>query len=165
MKQQKVKLISSPILTIFLLSSWLIIHKFGWNSFFIGLIFLFILIIIYSTCSTKLPLKKIFLLIKFIFCLIKSFIIGSIKFLFILITFKFNPKKQGIVKIPLKIDNNKMLLCLSLILSSSPGTLWIKYNKTKKLLYVHRLNLTEKDKTNPRHLIEQHEKLVKELFQ
>lgn len=165
MKQKEFRLLAYPILTLFLLFIWLAVSKFGWNILLISIIAIFSLatLIYYRKVNIK-TLKSSWAIIKFLFCLIINFSKGSIEIFILLITFQLSNKKQGMVSIPLTIEDNRMLVCLSLILSAAPGTIWVAYDKKNNLLHVHRLILTQQDKDDPCHLVRQHEKLLKEIF-
>lgn len=155
-----------PVRSLLLTFFWLVFYIFGWSFLFLALLsFIFFLLIFYPVwpelCRYA---RKLWPAVKFIFCLAKNFLLGSLEVFFRLVLCRYSHRNQGLLKVPLEVDNTAMLIALSLIISSAPGVLWVAYDRENKELLLHLLNLTQKDLDDPRHLIAQHEQLLKELF-
>lgn len=54
-------------------------------------------------------------------------------------------RKAGFVNIPLECSNRYALACLAIILTSTPGTTWVQYDRYSRVLLLHVLDLREED--------------------
>jgi multicomponent K+:H+ antiporter subunit E len=70
---------------------------------------------------------------------------------------------SGFVQVPLDLKNRYALAVLAIIITSTPGTLWVQYNSSKGLLLLHVLDLV--DESEWIHLIKnRYERLLLEIF-
>lgn len=58
---------------------------------------------------------------------------------------KKHARSSGFVHIPLTMKSHHGLAVLSIIVTSTPGTLWVQYDSRKKILLLHVLDLVDKD--------------------
>lgn len=54
-------------------------------------------------------------------------------------------RKSGFVRIPLECNNRYALACLAIILTSTPGTAWVQYDRYSRTLLLHVLDLRDDD--------------------
>ena len=59
----------------------------------------------------------------------------------------FAPEKRvsGFVRFPLELRDPFGLTVLAIIITATPGTMWVEYNRTRSELLVHVLDLVDKD--------------------
>lgn len=70
---------------------------------------------------------------------------------------------SGFIRVPLTITNPYALTTLAIILTATPGTLWLQYNRTTGILLLHVLDLV--DEQDWITLIKQrYERLLLEIF-
>lgn len=56
-----------------------------------------------------------------------------------------NVRKSGFVRIPLRLTNRYGLALLAIIVTSTPGTLWVQYDRYRRVLLLHVLDLEDDD--------------------
>lgn len=54
-------------------------------------------------------------------------------------------RKAGFVNIPLECSNRYALACLAIILTSTPGTTWVQYDRYSRVLLLHVVDLRQED--------------------
>lgn len=52
---------------------------------------------------------------------------------------------SGFVRFPLELQDSFALTVLALIITATPGTMWVEYNRTRSELLVHVLDLIDED--------------------
>ena len=52
---------------------------------------------------------------------------------------------SGFVRFPLELEDDFALTVLALIITATPGTMWVEYNRTRSELLVHVLDLIDED--------------------
>ena len=72
-------------------------------------------------------------------------------------------RKSGFVHIPLECNNRYALACLAIIVTSTPGTAWVQYDRYSRVLLLHVLDLRDEDDWQ-QILHDQYETLLMEIF-
>ncbi|WP_292054482.1 MULTISPECIES: Na+/H+ antiporter subunit E [unclassified Brevundimonas] len=72
-------------------------------------------------------------------------------------------RKSGFVRIPLQCSNRYALACLAIILTSTPGTAWVQYDRYSRVLLMHVLDLREGDDWQ-KIVHDRYERLLMEIF-
>ncbi|WP_312139068.1 Na+/H+ antiporter subunit E [Brevundimonas sp.] len=72
-------------------------------------------------------------------------------------------RKAGFVNIPLECSNRYALACLAIIVTSTPGTTWVQYDRYSRVLLLHVLDLREEDDWKAI-LHNRYERLLMEVF-
>jgi multicomponent K+:H+ antiporter subunit E len=62
-----------------------------------------------------------------------------------IITGLANPTKSGFVEIPLDLQNSYGLAVLAIIITSTPGTVWVDFNSRERFLTIHVLDLVDEE--------------------
>jgi multicomponent K+:H+ antiporter subunit E len=62
-----------------------------------------------------------------------------------IITGLAKPAKSGFVRIPLDLQNSGGLAILAIIITSTPGTVWVDFDSREKLLTIHVLDLVDEE--------------------
>lgn len=55
------------------------------------------------------------------------------------------PTKSGFVRIPLDLQNSYGLATLAVIITSTPGTVWVDFDSRERLLTIHVLDLVDEE--------------------
>lgn len=58
---------------------------------------------------------------------------------------KHRVRRSGFIHVPLDLRNRYGLAVLAIVLTSTPGTLWVQYDRPSGRLLLHVLDLTEED--------------------
>lgn len=75
-----------------------------------------------------------------------------------------NPKmKSGFIHVPLTLRNRYGLAVLAIILTSTPGTLWVQYDRRTGELLLHVLDLNDPDEWRDQ-IRDRYESLLLEIF-
>jgi len=72
-------------------------------------------------------------------------------------------RKSGFVRIPLRLTNRYGLATLAIIITSTPGTLWVQYDRYRRVLLLHVLDL-EDDQDWSSIIQDRYEELLMEIF-
>jgi multicomponent K+:H+ antiporter subunit E len=72
-------------------------------------------------------------------------------------------RKSGFVRIPLVCNNRYALACLAIIVTSTPGTAWVQYDRYSRILLLHVLDLRDEDDWT-KILHDRYETLLMEIF-
>ncbi len=72
-------------------------------------------------------------------------------------------RKSGFVRVPLSLSNRYGLAALAVIITCTPGTLWVQYDRYKRVLLLHVLDLEDDDDWGTI-IKERYETLLMEIF-
>lgn len=72
-------------------------------------------------------------------------------------------RKSGFVRVPLSLSNRYGLATLAVIITCTPGTLWVQYDRYKRVLLLHVLDLEDDDDWGTI-IKERYESLLMEIF-
>lgn len=72
-------------------------------------------------------------------------------------------RRSGFVHIPLQCRNRYALACLAIIVTSTPGTSWVQYDRYSRVLLLHVLDLRDGDDWQ-KILHDRYESLLMEIF-
>lgn len=78
----------------------------------------------------------------------------------------FSPpkRKSGFIQLPIELENRYALAVLAIIITSTPGTLWLQHDARSKLILIHILDLIDEEEWIA--LIKsRYEKLLMEIFE
>jgi multicomponent K+:H+ antiporter subunit E len=140
------RLIPYPLLAIALLVMWLLLTQ----SFSPGQVLLGAIVAILGTrttralqpqSSTVVRLRALLRLARFVVAdIIRSnFAVAGI------ILFPRRGRVAGLVRMPLELTNPHALALLALIVTATPGTLWVDFDRRSGVLLIHVLDLTDED--------------------
>ena len=72
-------------------------------------------------------------------------------------------RTSGFVRIPLELAHPAGLAALACIITSTPGTAWARYDSTRRILFIHVLDLVD-DETWIRTIKDRYERRLLEIF-
>lgn len=84
-------------------------------------------------------------IVSFIFYFLYEVVIANLQVAYEVMTPNLYVK-PGIIKIPLDVETNAEISILANLITLTPGTLSIDVSDDKKVLYVHSMYVTDKDK-------------------
>lgn len=76
---------------------------------------------------------------------------------------KKNTRQSGFVRVPLRLTNRYALAILAVIVTGTPGTLWVQYDRTRRVLLLHVLDVDETPDW-PKTIKDRYEDLLMEIF-
>ncbi|GAA5096354.1 Na+/H+ antiporter subunit E [Bartonella acomydis] len=153
-----------PFFSLAIVCMWLTLNDFSLDQLLLGIIIaLFSGWIMRFLEPEKITIKSwraVFLLIFRVFI---DSIISNISVARFVLTKKSQGQKSGFIVVPLLIESRTALAVLACILSVTPGTVWIAYNRKNGELLLHVLDF--ENRYNYQQLIKQrYEQLLLEIF-
>lgn len=153
-----------PFFSAAIVCMWLIL-----NGFSLGQLLLGIIIALFSGWVMRFlePERVTIKSWRAVFCLIFRVFIDSITsnlaVACFVLTKRFQKRQSGFIVVPLLLESRTALAVLACILSITPGTAWIAYNKKNNELLLHVLNF--KNGYNYQKFIKKrYEQLLLEIF-
>ncbi|MBX4335983.1 Na+/H+ antiporter subunit E [Bartonella raoultii] len=153
-----------PFFSMAIVFMWLTLNGFSFGQLLLGIIIaLFSGWVMRFLEPEKITIKSW----RAVFCLIFRVFIDSItsnlSVACFILTKKAQRQQSGFIVVPLLLKNRTALAVLACILSVTPGTVWIAYNRKNNELLLHVLNF--KNEYNYQKLIKQrYEQLLLEIF-
>ncbi|GHC80596.1 Na+/H+ antiporter subunit E [Limoniibacter endophyticus] len=153
-----------PFLTIGLIILWMLLTHFSLGSFILGAIV--------ATAASwamaalhpeTLRLRKWYLLPKFILIVVVDIIRSNVAVCTIALRPSRRGRRSGFIDLPLESDSPTILAILAIILTATPGSAWLEYDRRKRSVLIHVLDLVNED--DWRDLVKnRYEKLLLEIF-
>lgn len=138
---------SQFLTNILLMLMWVFLTgSYEVSSFSFGFLIGFIIMwIIGSHKGSNKYVKILPRIVGFIFYFIYEVIVANIQVAYEVMTPNLYVK-PGIIKIPLDVETNTEISILANLITLTPGTLSIDVSDDKKVLYVHSMYVTDRDK-------------------
>ncbi|MBX3549051.1 MAG: Na+/H+ antiporter subunit E [Xanthobacteraceae bacterium] len=160
------RLIPYPFLSAAFLATWLLLtQSFALGQWLLGIIVAMIGGWLLSALDTpksrfKRPLAAVRLFSHVVVDIVRSnFAVAAI-----VLGLKEREWSSGFVDIPLQIRNPYGLISLSIIITSTPGTVWVDFEKTTGQLRIHVLDLVDHDEWRAT-IKGRYERLLLEIFE
>lgn len=134
-----------PILTIFLTVFWLILQQ----EVSLGQTLLGAAVGIVAGLATsrlrleKLMLRKPWLAVSLVAVVIFDVVRSNIAVATIITTQGHSPQSAGFLRVPLDLRHHTQLAFLAMILTATPGTVWLEFDEQKGELLLHVLDLVD----------------------
>lgn len=120
--------------------------SFAFLNFLFGFVLSFLILWVITTGSGQSKYFKILpKTIAFIFFFLYELIKANLQVAYDVITPKFY-MKPGIIKVPLDAETDLEITLLANLISLTPGTLSLDVSNDKKVLYVHGMYVSDKEK-------------------
>jgi len=138
---------SQFLTNILLMLMWVFLTgSYELSSFSFGfLVGFFIMWLIGSQTGSNKYIKILPRIIGFIFYFLYEVIVANLQVAYEVMTPNLYVK-PGIIKIPLDVTTNTEITILANLITLTPGTLSIDVSDDKKVLYVHSMYVTDRDK-------------------
>lgn len=81
-----------------------------------------------------------------------------------IVLFPRTPRTSGFIEIPLDLKSDYALTLLAVIVTSTPGTLWVDYNRQSGIMVLHVLDLVD-EATWVKLIKTRYERLLLEIFE
>lgn len=153
-----------PILTVSLILMWLLLSGFTLGQLVLGsLVAVFASWAMASLRPDKPKLKKWWLLPKLFFIVLFDIILSNIAVAMLIIRGRKKGRKAGFLTIPLELKDRTALALLAVILTSTPGSVWLEYDSYDGSILMHVLDLEEEEQWVAT-IKNRYEKLLMEIF-
>ncbi len=153
-----------PILTISLTLMWMLLNGFTLGHLILGaLVAVFASWAMASLRPDKPKLKKWYLLPKLFFIVLYDVALSNIAVAWLIIRGRAKGRKAGFLTIPLEIKDRTALALLAIILTSTPGSVWLEYDSYDGSILMHVLDLEEEEQWVAT-IKNRYEKLLMEIF-
>lgn len=153
-----------PILTISLTLMWMLLNGFTLGHLILGaLVAVFASWAMASLRPDKPKLKKWYLLPKLFFIVLYDVALSNIAVAWLIIRGRAKGRKAGFLTIPLEIKDRTALALLAIILTSTPGSVWLEYDSYDGSILMHVLDLEEEEQWIAT-IKNRYEKLLMEIF-
>lgn len=153
-----------PILTIFLTLMWMLLNSFTLGHLILGaLVAVFASWAMASLRPDKPKLKKWYLLPKLFFIVLYDVALSNIAVAWLIVRGRTKGRKAGFLTIPLEIKDRTALALLAIILTSTPGSVWLEYDSYDGSILMHVLDLEEEQQWIAT-IKNRYEKLLMEIF-
>lgn len=141
------RILPHPILTVMLLVLWLLLQQ----SVSVGNIVLGAVIAFFAGLATsalrleKPKLRNIFRLVELFFLVSYDVMRSNIAVAWIILTQRRMPQAANFLRVPLDMTDTTSLAFLAIIVTSTPGTVWLEYDEERKELLLHILDLLDEE--------------------
>lgn len=140
------RLLPYPLLGAGLLAMWLLLAQSASpGQLLLGSVAA--LIVVHVTAALRPPQARLrdFGAIFKLFFLVVFDIVRSNLAVASIVLFQPRQRVSGFVRFPLELRDTFGLTVLALIITATPGTMWVEYNRTRSELLVHVLDLVDED--------------------
>lgn len=153
-----------PILAVFLTLMWMLLNSFTLGHLILGaLVAVFASWAMASLRPDKPKLKKWYLLPKLFFIVLYDVALSNIAVAWLILRGRKEGRKAGFLTIPLEIKDRTALTLLAIILTSTPGSVWLEYDSYDGSILMHVLDLDEEEQWIAT-IKNRYEKLLMEIF-
>ncbi len=158
-------IIPHPILSVALFVVWLLMNSpFGAGSVVIALIVgLLVPHVMRAMTPERVRIRNPMAILRLSGHVIHDALQSNFKVLMLILGHRKRERKSGFVRVPLSLSSRYGLAALAIIITSTPGTLWVQYDRYKRVLLLHVLDLTD-DQDWPAIIKDRYESLLMEIF-
>lgn len=134
-----------PILTLALTLFWLILQQ----RFSLGQLLLGLAIGLLAGFATRIlglekpAIRRPWSIVSLAFVVTVDIIRSNIAVAYIVLTQSNAPQSAGFLRVPLRLRNRTALAFLAVIVTSTPGTVWLEYDEDAGVLLLHILDLVD----------------------
>lgn len=145
MKRIFYAIIPHPILSVALFVVWLLMNSpFGAGSIVIALLVgLLVPHVMRAMAPERVRVSKPLAIFRLAGRVIVDALQSNWKVAMLILGKRKGLRKSGFVRIPLSLSNRYGLAALAIIITSTPGTLWVQYDRYKRVLLLHVLDLSD----------------------
>jgi len=159
------RLLPYPLLVVSLIITWLLLAGFSFGQLLLGSVIALIAAWTLAALSPAKPRIKRWDLLPKLFAIVFYDIVRSnIAVASIILHGGKRIGKSNFMTIPLDLRDPTGLACLAIIITSTPGTIWVDYNSARSVLTLHIFDLV--DEAAWLNLIKnRYEYLLREIFE
>lgn len=136
-----------PLLTISLLTMWLLLNEFSVGHFILGSVIAVAASLSMKALEPSKPQLRRWRKIPQLLAIVLADIATSNVAVSKIIFAGKRTNKSGFVMIPLQLRDPTGLALLACIITSTPGTAWLEYNSSSQRLLIHVLDLRDERET------------------
>lgn len=141
------RILPHPILTIALTLFWLILQQ----SASVGNLLLGLAIGLSAGLATrslgldKPKMGKPWKAVELVFVVLADIVRSNAAVAWVILTHGNSPRVAGFLRVPLKLRDHTALAFLSIILTATPGTVWLEFDEEAGELLLHVLDLVDEE--------------------
>lgn len=160
------KLIPHPVLSLSLVLMWLLLTQFSLGHLVLGTVIALVAGRLFQALEPEaVAMRRPWVLVKLCFVVAGDIIRSNIAVATLIVTDgRHGQRVSDFVEIPLSLRNEGALALLSMIVTATPGTAWIAYDRESGILTLHVFDLVETDDW-ARLITTRYEAMLKEVFE
>lgn len=140
------RLVPYPVLATFLLGMWILLTGFSPGHMLLGSVIAILVSRTELTLRPEQPTVRFSLAMVKLLLLVAADIVRSNIATARVILFSKPERKSGFIELPVTLRSPYALATLSIILTATPGTLWVQYDPQKGVILIHLLDIAEEQK-------------------
>lgn len=140
-----IRLLPFPLLSLVLFAMWVLLTGFSPGHAVLGAIVALIIPRVMLALGVDRPRIRVgWPMVRLAGAVIADIVRSNIAVARIVL---FNPKgrKSGFIRLPIELENRYALAVLGVIISATPGTLWLQHNARHKVIIIHVLDLVDEE--------------------
>lgn len=158
------RLVPYPILATFLFAMWVLLTGFSPGHILLGAVIAVLVSRVLLTLEVEKPRVRFGKAMVKLAGIVMIDIVRSNIAVSRIVLFQPRDRRSGFIQVPIELRNPYALATLAVIITATPGTLWVQHDARNKLILIHVLDLVD-----PRIWIDQiknrYEKLLLEIFE
>lgn len=158
------RLVPYPILATFLFVMWVLLTGFSPGHILLGAVIAVLVSRVLLTLEVEKPRVRFGKAMVKLAGIVMIDIVRSNIAVSRIVLFQPRDRRSGFIQVPIELRNPYALATLAVIITATPGTLWVQHDARNKLILIHVLDLVD-----PRIWIDQiknrYEKLLLEIFE
>lgn len=158
------RLLPFPLLSASLFGMWVLLTGFSPGHVFLAILIALIIPRVMLVLEVEKPRIRIgWPLVKLAGVVLTDIVRSNIAVLRIVL---FSPanRQSGFIQLPIELESRYALAVLAIVMTATPGTLWLQHDARTKVILIHVLDLVDEDEWIA--LIKnRYEKLLMEIFE
>jgi len=158
------RLVPYPILATFLFAMWVLLTGFSPGHILLGAAIAVLVSRVMLTLDVEKPRVRFGKAMVKLAGIVLVDIVRSNIAVSRIVLFQRRERRSGFIQVPIELRNPYALAALAVIITATPGTLWVQHDARNKLILIHVLDLVD-----PSIWIDQiknrYEKLLLEIFE
>lgn len=158
------RFIPFPLLTAALFGMWVLLTGFSPGHILLGAAIALVVSRVMLTLAPTTPRIRFSFAIPKLIGLVLADVVRSNIAVARIVLFNARERKSGFIHLPIELTNPYALAVLSIIITATPGTLWLQHNVRNNLVLIHVLDLVDEEEwvTLIKH---RYERLLMEIFE
>lgn len=140
------RLIPYPFLAAFLLAMWILLTGFSPGHVLLGSVIAILVSRTELTLRPEQPTVRVSSAMLKLVLVVAGDILRSNIATARIILFSNAERKSGFIQLPVTLRSPYALATLSIILTATPGTLWVQYDPRDGVILIHLLDIVEEEK-------------------
>lgn len=139
------RLVPFPMLTAALFAMWVLLTGFSPGHIVLGAIVALLVSRVMLTLKAAPPRIRFSMAMVRLGCLVLADIIRSNIAVARIVLFRPTRQRSGFIEFPTELRNPQALAALAIIITATPGTLWLQHDAQRHLVLIHVLDLVDEE--------------------